>query len=190
MRVSYQGIPGSYSDIVARQLFPAAEYIGCPSFAEALKRLDAGAVDCAVIPVTNILAGPVTNALELLRKGDYAVSGTHWQPIHHCLLALPEAKPEDIRTVHSHWQALKQCAANIEKLGLKAVEEPDTASSARDIAAAKDTAKAAIASASAAKAYGLAILRESFEDKPDNKTLFFAIVRGEGIREKLAEFGL
>ena len=35
--------------------------------------------------------------------------------------------------------------------------------------------QAAIASALAAQAYGLRILKENFEDKPDNKTLFLAL---------------
>ncbi len=174
-RISFQGASGAYSDIAARHLYPDGEGINCGSFKEALDCLKNGHADCAVIPVTNSAAGPVTTSIELLRQAEYIVLKKFWLPIHHCLLALPQAGLSDIRSVHSHWQALKQCKANIEKLGLQVIEESDTAKAAKKIAEEKDITKAAIASAHAAQEYKLKILKENFEDEADNRTLFLAL---------------
>ena len=173
--IAFQGISGAYSGIAAQKLYPGCGKLYCPSFEAALLELDARRAERAVIPVTNALAGPVTNALAALRKGVYAVEKTLWLPVDHCLLALPGAKMEDLRAVYSHWQALEQCKKNIAKLKLKPVVAGDTAGAAKQVAEEKDTAKAAIASSAAAKEYGLSILRKSFQDLADNKTLFFAL---------------
>lgn len=196
LRISFQGAPGAFSDIAARQLYPEGTRVNCPSFKEALVCLDEERADIAVIPVTNTTAGPVTNALDLLRDGDYVALQQLWTPIHHCLLALPDATLKSLRTVHSHWQALAQCRINIKALGLEEVEAGDTAGAALQIAEQKDITKAAIASSLAAEEYGLQIVRDNFEDKPDNRTLFLALMKekrkadGTAIKEALKELNL
>lgn len=181
LRVAFQGEAGAYSDIASEALFPQGERLPCASFEEALARLEKGEADYAVIPVTNSTAGPVTTAIELLKAAAaIGVEKMHWQQIHHCLLALPGTKAEDVRSVHSHWQALAQCKENIGKLAAGAVEEDDTAGAARMIAAQGDKAMAAIASARAAEVYGLSILSEGFEDAEGNKTLFLALAKDGG----------
>ena len=197
-RISFQGAPGAYSDIVTKYLYPDGERLGCGSFKDALQYLREGRSDYAVIPVNNTIAGPVTNAIALLREAEYTVIKTYTLPIHHCLLALPQAKPEDLRSIHSHWQALMQCQINIKKLGLQQVETGDTAGAAKQVAAEKDITKAAIASSVAAEAYGLKILQENFEDNADNKTLFLSVAINNNpheenlgsVKDVLAQLGL
>lgn len=174
-RIAFQGERGAYSDLAACTLYPDSERVACETFEDALRCLDEGRVEYAAIPVKNAIAGPVTTSLSLLRGTRYGVRQSHWQPVHHCLLVLPETSMEDLKTVHSHWQALKQCRNNIENLGLSAVEEYDTAGAAKLLVARKDKTQAAIASALAAKEYGLEILRENFEDKQGNETLFLIL---------------
>ncbi|MBU6475306.1 MAG: hypothetical protein KGL10_05630 [Alphaproteobacteria bacterium] len=187
-RIAFQGIAGAYSDIAADELYPACKKLCCATFADALAALDENRADRALIPVTNTIAGPVTDALAALRaaggnaaeKKAYAVEKILWLPVRHCLLALPEARIDDLRAVYSHWQALAQCRKSIARLRLKPVEAGDTAGAAKQVAAAKDAAKAVIASAAAAKTYGLAVLKENFEDAAGNRTLFFAVVPADG----------
>lgn len=192
-RIAFQGLAGAYSAIAAERLYPDCDMLHCATFAGALQEVDAGNAGRAVIPVTNEIAGPVTNALPPLRAGGYKVEKTLWLPIHHCLLGLPEAKLEDIRSVYSHWQALDQCRKNIARYNLKPVEAGDTAGAAKQIAAAGDVSKAALASAAAAAEYGLQILQEHFQDRADNQTLFLAVglgCGGDAIEDVLKEYQL
>lgn len=191
MRVSFHGAPGSYSDLAARHLYPDAQRISCVTFEETLGALAEGRADIAAVPVTNIIAGPVGTTIALLKGGSYRVLAQHWQPVNHCLLALPAAKLEDIRSVHSHWQALAQCKLNIDKNGWTAMEENDTAGAAKLVSEWKDISKAAIASSLAGQEYGLKVLQEGFADKPDNKTLFLAVdVQGNDAAATLNALGL
>jgi len=186
MKVSFQGVTGAYSSLAAKELFPKAEYVGCENFAAVLRSLEKDLADIAVIPVRNSTAGEVTDAVTLLREKDYAVLKTLWLPVRHCLLARSGVKLEDLRHVHSHWQALAQCQENTKKLSLIPVEESDTASAARKISTLDDDTRAAIASHEAAKTYGLKILQEDFQDAEGNQTLFFAVTLG-GAEESLGK---
>lgn len=187
--IAYQGEPGAYSDLAAAALYPDSRRIGCASFEEAL----AHPADYVILPVTNNIAGPVMTALALLKNSSRPLVRTHWQPVHHALLALPGATIEDIRTAHSHWQALKQCRKMLEELHITPVEEDDTAGAAQMVAAQKDITKAAIASTWAAKAYGLKVLKESIQGDPDNKTFFMLLAAeggGEPVKDALKRYGL
>lgn len=106
------------------------------------------------------------------------VIADHFEPIVHCLLAVPGVKIEDLKYVASHPQALAQCYNHIHSLGLKAEAKLDTAGAAKDVADLRDPQRAAIASKLAADLYGLQILKENFEDKHGNTTRFF-ILSGE-----------
>ena len=94
------------------------------------------------------------------------------------LLGIAGTKIDAIREVLSHEMALKQCriflAAHPQ---MKPVEAHDTAGAARMVAIRRDPSVAAIAAPWAAKHYGLAILQEGLEDRPDNATTFVLIKR-------------
>jgi len=83
----------------------------------------------------------------------------------------------DIKTVESHVHAIGQCRKAIRKLGVKPIVAADTAGSAREIAAAGDKSRAAIASRLAAEIYGLTILQEDIEDEAHNTTRFIVLAR-------------
>jgi prephenate dehydratase len=75
--------------------------------------------------------------------------------------------------VLSHPIALRQCglwlAAHPK---VRVVEAPDTAGAARMVAVRRDRHAGAIAAGWAAQVYGLTILEEGLEDRPDNATRF------------------
>ena len=82
---------------------------------------------------------------------------------------------EEIRRVYSHPQALAQCEANLNRLGLEKVVDLDTAGSARLIRDGTDRQAAALASAHAGEVYGLQVLMREMEDNPANFTRFLVL---------------
>jgi chorismate mutase/prephenate dehydratase len=96
--------------------------------------------------------------------------------IEHCLLALPGVDIAELRTVISHPQALAQCGALFARHPhLAARAELDTAGAARRVADAGDRTLAAIASTSAARRYGLAIVEARIQTAAGNATRFVEI---------------
>jgi len=65
----------------------------------------------------------------------------------------------------------------IRELAIRPVVAADTAGSAREVAAAGDKTRAAIASRLAAEIYGLEILSEDIEDETHNTTRFIVLAR-------------
>ncbi|SHO63100.1 prephenate dehydratase [Pseudoxanthobacter soli DSM 19599] len=178
-RVAYQGEPGANSHIACLEVYPQAEAVPCATFEDCFAALESEAVDLAMIPIENSVAGRVADIHHLLPAARAFIIREHFLPIHHQLLGLPGATLADIRTVQSHVQALGQCRRRLRAMGFEAVVGADTAGSAREIAAAGDISRGALASRLAAEVYGLDILAEDVEDERHNTTRFVVFSREE-----------
>ncbi|TNF43666.1 MAG: prephenate dehydratase [Epsilonproteobacteria bacterium] len=173
--IAYQGVQGAYSEQACKNAYEAYETIACDTFQEAMWMVERGDVDLAMIPLENSTAGRVEEIYRLIPKMSLHVIAEHFEPIVHCLLALPGIKIEELEYVASHPQALAQCHNNILSLGLKAEAKLDTAGAAKELVDLNDPKRAAIASKLAADIYGLEIVKENFEDKHGNTTRFFVL---------------
>ncbi|WP_163549559.1 prephenate dehydratase [Candidatus Frankia nodulisporulans] len=180
-RIAFQGERGANSHIACRDVYPDFDAVPYPTFDECFSALEEQAVDLAMIPVENSTAGRVADIHLLLPRPTVHIIGEYFLPIRHQLLGLVGATLDDIKTVHSHPQALAQCRAGLRALGLVAVTAGDTAGAAREIAEAGDPSRAAIASRLAAEAYGLEVLRADLEDEAHNTTRFL-ILSTENLR--------
>jgi len=180
LRVAFQGIEGSYSQLAARKYFAARadamEFVGTRSFAEALAMAESGEVGYAFLPVENTTAGSINQTYDLLRQTALAVVGEEVLHVRHRLLGLAGAREENLRRVLSHPQALAQCARFLGSLeDVELVAFVDTAASAREVSESDDLSQAAIASAEAGEMYGLTVLRENIADQEENWTRFVVI---------------
>ena len=179
--IAFQGVQGAYSEQACKNAYPHYKTIACDTFQEAMWMVEQGDADLAMIPLENSTAGRVEEIYRMIPKMALHVIGEHFEPVVHCLLALKEAKADDLRVVASHPQALAQCHNNIMKLGLKAEAKLDTAGSAKELSESRDIHSAAIASKLAAKLYHLQIIKENFEDMHGNTTRFFILSRDKQI---------
>ena len=182
-KIAYQGVQGAYSEQACKNAYPEYQTIACDTFHEAMWLVEQGDADLAMIPLENSTAGRVEVIYRLIPKMALHVIAEHFEPVVHCLLALPEAKEEDLHFVSSHPQALAQCHNNILRLGLKAEAKLDTAGAAKELLVSQDIHRAAIASKLAAEIYGLQVIREGFEDMHGNTTRFFILSRDKHIPE-------
>ncbi len=176
-KIAFQGALGAYSHLACQETFPDLIPYPCESFEDAFDAVQTGMVRYAMIPIENSLAGRVADIHHLLASTGLSIIGEHFLPIHHNLLAMPEATLEGIKTVRSHVHALSQCRTLIRRLGIKAIVATDTAGSAAEVAAKKDPAVAAIASTLAADTYGLQVLIPNIEDADHNTTRFVVMAR-------------
>jgi prephenate dehydratase len=179
-RVAFQGELGAFSEQGIAQLWAnGADPVPMREFIDVARAVEAGEVELGLLPVENTLAGSVIGSYDAL----FACEALHVVAetvvaIHLCVLALPGATLESLRTVSSHPVALAQCQRFLRSQPhLAAHAAYDTAGAARDVAARGDPAAGAIAGRPAAKRYGLEILAADVEDRPDNQTRFFAVAR-------------
>jgi prephenate dehydratase len=176
-KVVFQGEPGANSHLAAREVYPDYEPVPCATFEDAFTAISTGEAELGMIPVENSVAGRVADIHHLMPHSGLHIVAEHFMPVRHQLLAPKGATLDNIKTVESHVHALGQCRKVIRKLGVNAVVAADTAGSAREVAQAGDTTRAAIASRLAAEIYGLDILAEDIEDEAHNTTRFIVLAR-------------
>lgn len=106
LRVAYQGVPGAYSEAAAGKAYPDCEAIPCDQFEVAFQAVELWIADRAVLPVENSLGGSIHRNYDLLLRHRLHIVGEVQLPVHHCLLALPGVKKEDLTRVISHPQVM------------------------------------------------------------------------------------
>jgi prephenate dehydratase len=176
-RVVFQGEPGSYGHLAAREALPRCEAVPAPTFEDAFAAIREGSVDLGLIPIENSLHGRIADIHHLLPETPIYILGEHFHRVRHQLMAAPGASLATIKTVVSQEPALSQCRKLIRELGLKRQLWADTAGAARHVAEVKDPTLAAVASKLAAEIHGLVILRADVEDEDHNVTRFLIMSR-------------
>lgn len=176
-RVCFQGAAGSYSEEAMKKFFGEdVNSTAVETFRDAMALLEEGSVDYAVLPIENSTAGIVSEIYDLLSEYEHYIVGEQIIEIKHCLLGVPGAKLEDIKTVYAHPQALMQSAkflsenGNIQQIGMK-----NNAFAAKKVADEKDKTQAAIAGAGAAGVYGLEVIKEGINQADSNSTRFIIV---------------
>lgn len=177
LRVAYQGVEGSYSHLTAQRRYagiPEGVLLeGFETFRAAAEAVREGAADRALLPIENTTAGSINETYDLLAEGGLTITAEEVSRIEHCLLGLPGSRIEDLRTVLSHPQGILQCQDFLRTVPwLKTQTEFDTAGSARKVRERNDPTVAAIAGESAARVYGLEVLRRGIQSQEGNYTRF------------------
>ncbi len=182
IRVAIQGRRGSYSDQAARRHFAASTadvvYDGHDSFRSMLEAVRDGVATYGVLPIENTTAGSISEAYDLLAGMELHIVGEEVQPVEHCLIGLPGARVEGLRSVWSHPQALLQCSRFLGTLpGCVPRSWTDTAGSCERILAEGDPSQGAIASEVAADMLGLEVLKRGVANQRANFTRMVVVAR-------------
>lgn len=176
--VAHQGFAGAFAHMAALEIFPDNKILSFPGFDSALKSVSENKAKYVVVPIENSAAGRVADIHSLLPNSGLYIVKEYYQRIKHQLLAVEGTNLEDIKTVHSHLQALSQCKNELKNLsGVSGVAEPNTAIAAAKVAENKDKTKACIASKLAGEIYKLKTLKSNIEDMDNNTTRFLVLAK-------------
>ena len=176
LKVAYLGPEGTFSQAAALKHFGQA-VISKPMAAidEIFREVAAGAVSFGVVPVENSTEGAINHTLDSFLEHDLVICGEVELRIHHHLLVAENTKTERITRIYSHAQSLAQCRKwldahypNVERIAVSS-----NAEAAKRVKSEWNSA--AIAGDMAAQLYGLSILADKIEDRPDNSTRFLII---------------
>ncbi len=173
VRVVHQGVEGAYSHAAAIQYFgEQTEIYHVARFEDAMKEVQLGKADYAVMPIENSSAGAVIDMYDLLTRYDNYIVAETFLPVNHALLGVPGTRLQDVKTVFSHPQALMQCSNFLNNNGLKQISVENTAVAAKRVIEEGDRSQAAVASEIAGKLYGLELLKPSIQNNQGNTTRF------------------
>lgn len=186
-RVVFQGAEGAYSQAAMMRFFgDSVDSFHVDAFRDAMDAIEEGSADFAVLPIENSTAGIVSEIYDLLQEYENYIVGEQIIKIEHCLLGVPGAKLEDIRTVCSHPQSLMQSSRYLSLHDWRQISMQNNAFAAKKVADEQDRSQAAIASEHAGEIYGLEVLQRKVNHSGTNSTRFI-IVSGRKIFQKDAK---
>lgn len=177
--IACQGIPGAYSQITARHLFPEGTFLYFKNFRAVARAVNEGMCDYGVLPIENNTYGSVKEVYKVIGEEDIRIVRGFTLKIEHVLLAKPGVAVGEITEVSSHEQALGQCSEFLHSLGDKVRIRPslNTAVAARSVAESPDPYVSAISSPECASLYGLEVVKRRIADNPYNYTRFICVAR-------------
>ena len=181
-RVAIQGYHGSFHEEAACEFYRhrgenEPEIIECATFEGMFSALEDGSADALIIAVENTTSGGLLSNFDLLRRYSRKVKGEVYLHIHQNLMALPGQRLRDISEVRTHYMAINQTRKFFESEcpWIKVVESEDTAKSAAELSASGQKGIGAVASAVAARRFGLEILASDIETYRQNFTRFLVV---------------
>jgi len=178
-KVAIQGTIGSFHEDAAQRYFAdeKIEIVECRTFRKVCQLVDSDEVDIAVMAIENAIAGSLLENYSLMRDFHLKIIGEIYLHIQMNLLVLPGVKKVDIKEIHSHPIALKQCAEYIDgTFGEITLDDSyDTAGSAKNIAKNLLMTVACIGNERSAQLYGLDVLDKGIETNKRNYTRFLIL---------------
>ena len=176
---AFQGERGANSEAAGMGLLGKhAQGVPCRTFSAVVEAVHFGSVARGVLPISNSTIGPIVDAVAALESANLLTIDELSLPIHHYIVGVRGAQLPTITRVLSHPAALAQCTRFFDEYDhIKPVKWYDTAGAARDVATARDSGTAALATLRCAEIYSLDVIAEEVEDIKTNTTTFILIAR-------------
>lgn len=145
-----------------------------------LAALSRDEIDVGIFPFVNYNSGIVWPAFSAMGKYSFVPIDDLQLNVEQCLMAKSELALSEIKELYSYTPAFEQCKCFINQYGFKLIDWGDTAKAARDLASGILPANAGVvASAHAAKSYGLVMLKQGIQDLQPNITRFIVVKKAD-----------
>lgn len=148
------------------------------SVEKVLNSIDAGKIGLGIFPIENSNGGIVIESVYAMSRYIFNIEDIFEIPVVHCLLTKKGIKKENIKSIASHDQALKQCKMYLKRQWSDAHlhETEDTAKAAKDLSEGiLNEETAVLAPESCATLYGLMVMEKGVQDLKFNFTNFLAV---------------
>jgi chorismate mutase/prephenate dehydratase len=177
LKVAFLGPEGTFTQAAVLKHFGASvRALPLPAIDEVFHEVEGGIADFGVVPIENSSEGTVNHTLDMFLASSLKICGEVELRIHHFLMGRMAGLP-DVKRICAHPQALAQCRGWLDEQ-LPDVERVPVSSNAEGARRARDErGSAAIAGRAAAEIYGLQLLANEIEDRPDNTTRFLVVGR-------------
>lgn len=183
-RIGYLGPEGTFGEEAARASRPDAQLIACADINRTVESLLREDTDLALLPIDNVIAGPVGETLDAIAAHHEAlvIADMCVMPVRQALGSF--GTQTSIRTIRSRDNTLAQCDRYLRAHYPNALRQPvsSTSRAIADVAEARDKSLAAVGNPRAMERYGLPIIEKNISND-NNKMRFVLLARREhGVR--------
>ena len=178
--IAYRGDPGTASYKACTHFFGDGSFRGVETFRDVFEAVKTGNASMGMIPLENSLTGSIHENYDLLLEYDLSIVGELTLRIIHSLIALRDARMEDIQRVYSHPQIFERCKEYLDSHpDWELVATKDVLRGIERVKQNNNLTEAVIGSSEAADISDLVVLKEGIETSPQNFTRFVVISGGE-----------
>jgi len=176
LRVGYLGPPGSFSHIAAvRHFGSSVECVDLGAIEGVLEEVANRRCHYGLVPYENSTGGGITETLDALVEYDVTLYAEALIEVRHAFLA--NCVPSEVRRIYSKREIFGQCRRWLARTcpNVELVSMDSSAAAVKH--AAGETGAAAIGSTLAGELYGVNLLYDQIQDRPDNITRFLVAGR-------------
>ncbi len=176
LRVGFLGPPGSFSHIAAVRHFGSSiELADLQTIDGVLEEVEAGRCHYGLVPYENSIGGSIADTLDSLGERDVKICAEALIEVRQAFMA--NCAPQEVTRIYSKRQVFAQCRRWLGRTYPDAELVPMESSAAAVQLAAGEPNAAAIGSTLAGELYGVNVLFDGVEDKPNNVTRFLVVGR-------------
>lgn len=174
-KIGFAGLPGSFTQIATKKIFPKKSLIGFNTFEELVVAINNNKIKYGVLPIENNFGGPVKLTYDLLNQYPIYIVLKQWVKIKQVLAYKKDTKLKEIKYLHSNEEAFKQCSNFINKEKVKKILCENTSIAMKEISISNKKDLGAIGSEESATTYGLKIDKRNIMNSDANKTAFVVL---------------
>jgi chorismate mutase / prephenate dehydratase len=177
LKVGFLGPEGTFTQAAVFKHFGSSvRALPLAAIDEVFHEVEGGIADFGVVPIENSTEGTVNHTLDMFLSSGLKICGEIELRVNHFLMGKMD-RIAAVQRICAHPQALAQCRVWLDEQ-IPDVERVAVSSNAEGARRARDEhGTAAIAGRAAADIYGLTVLANDIEDRPDNTTRFLVIGR-------------
>ena len=178
LKVAFLGPEGTFTQAAVLKHFGSSvRALPLPAIDEVFHEVEGGVADFGVVPIENSSEGTVNHTLDMFLTSALKICGEVELRINHYLMGKMSGI-DAVKRVCAHPQALAQCRGLAGRSAARTSSGSPCRSNAEGARRARDErGTAAIAGRAAAEIYGLTLLANEIEDRPDNTTRFLVMGR-------------
>jgi|688.fasta_scaffold05602_5 chorismate mutase/prephenate dehydratase len=187
-KVAFRGIEGSFCHLAGRSFLssPGSQssargseptFVGFPTHLEAVRAVESGSCDYAVLPIENTTSGGINEVYDLLLNSRVSIVGEEKVSTSPCLVGTAGASISHLERIYATPLAVSECASFLASLPECRVEFAVDSAIGAKRARQGGAAEAAIASSEAAEMFGLTVLKRLIASQEENFTRFIVIAK-------------
>ena len=187
-KVAFRGIEGSFCHLAGRSFLssPSAQpsargseptFVGFPTHLEAVRAVESGSCDYAVLPIENTTSGGINEVYDLLLNSRVSIVGEEKVSTSPCLVGTAGASISHLERIYATPLAVSECASFLASLPECRVEFAVDSAIGAKRARQGGATEAAIASSEAAEMFGLSVLKRQIASQEENFTRFIVIAK-------------
>jgi chorismate mutase/prephenate dehydratase len=176
--IAFRGLHGSFGELAVRAFNKDAAAIPNLELSEVFQLVESGGADYAIVPLEDAVDETESEVMQYLIDSPLYINAEVLVTVQHALLISPGTSHRELQEAYSSVASLSRCSAFLKRNRLISKPMVESTAAAQMLARGDIGGVAVIANTYAASIYGLEVLKDGIDDKP-NQTIRYVVLSKE-----------